>query len=213
MHLRPVIWALASISILAAQAPPTAHQRLAKELLAELVGLDTTGEHGDTTPAARALAKRLLDAGFPAEDVKLVGPETRHQNLVARFRGRGQGRPILILAHLDVVEAKRSDWTVEPFRLTEKEGWLYGRGTQDIKCEAAIQVATFLRLKREGFQPKRDLILALTAGEEGSTFYDGVQWLVTNRRDLIDAEFCLNGDGGGPVATRGVPRFRALQAS
>lgn len=191
---------------------------LAREILADLVNTDTTAEHGDTTPAVAALARRFLAAGFPAEDVQVLGPAAAHRNLVVRYRGRGQGRPggarpILFLDHLDVVEALRSDWTRDPFRLTEEDGWLYGRGTQDIKGEAALQVATFLHLKRAGFVPKRDLILALTTGEEGGTPYSGVAWLLKEHRALVDAEFCLNGDGGGPVAKAGVPRFRALQAS
>ncbi len=202
---------------LRAQAPepplPAAHLGLAREILAELVSTDTTGEHGDTTPAAEALARRLREAGFPAEDVRVLGPGPKHRNLVVRYRGRGKARPILLLDHLDVVEALRQDWTKEPFRLTEEEGWLYGRGTLDIKGEAAIQVATFIRLRREGYLPSRDLILALTAGEEGATGYDGVEWLLQQHRDLIDAEFCLNGDGGGVYAKGGRVQFRALQPS
>ncbi|HWI57228.1 MAG TPA: M20/M25/M40 family metallo-hydrolase [Bacillota bacterium] len=196
-------------SLPAQQAP----QALARELLKEMTETDTTGEHGDTTPLAEALARRFRQAGFPAEDVQVVGPEARHRNLIVRLRGSGQARPILIISHLDVVEARPEDWTVPPFKLTEKEGWLYGRGTQDIKGEAAIEAATLLQLKQEGFVPKRDLILALTTGEEGATFYNGIDWLLTHRRDLIDAEYCLNGDGGGPRSDKGRPVFRALQSS
>jgi len=192
-----------------APVPPA----LAREILADLVDTDTTAEHGDTTPAVEALARRFRAAGFPAADVQVLGPTGVHKNLVVRFRGEGKARPILFLDHLDVVEALRSDWTRDPFKLTEADGWLHGRGTQDIKGEAALQVATFLNLKRTGFIPKRDLILALTTGEEGGTPYNGVAWLLKAHRDLVDAEFCLNGDGGGPVAKAGVPRFRALQAS
>lgn len=199
--------------LLHAQARLVAEPRLAREILAELVGTDTTAEHGDTTPAAEALAKRFLAAGFPAADVQVLGPGPKHRNLVVRYRGRGKARPILFLDHLDVVEALRSDWTKEPFRLTEEDGWLYGRGTQDIKGEGALQAATFLALRRAGFVPARDLILALTTGEEGGLPYNGVQWLLKEHRELVDAEFCLNGDGGGPVARAGVPRFRALQTS
>jgi acetylornithine deacetylase/succinyl-diaminopimelate desuccinylase-like protein len=190
-----------------------APQTLARELLREMVETDTTGEHGDTTPLANALAARFRQAGYPAEDVKVLGPETRHRNFVARLRGSGHARPILVISHLDVVEAKPEDWSVPPFKLTKKDGWLYGRGTQDIKGEAAAEAAAFLQLKQEGIVPKRDLILALTTGEEGATFYNGINWLLNNHRDLIDAEYCLNGDGGGPESEKGHPVFRALQAS
>jgi acetylornithine deacetylase/succinyl-diaminopimelate desuccinylase-like protein len=188
-------------------------QELALTLLKEMVETDTTGEHGDTTPLCGALAKRFRAAGFPAEDVVVVGPEVRHRNLIVRLRGRGEGRPILVISHLDVVEARPEDWTVPPFKLTEKEGYLYGRGTQDIKEEAAAEAATFLQFKQEGFVPRRDLILALTTGEEGAVFYNGIEWLLKNQRDLIDAEYCLNGDGGGPESDKGRPTFRALQTS
>lgn len=190
-----------------------APQTLARELLREMIETDTTGEHGDTTPLANALADRFRKAGFPAEDVQVLGPETRHRNLVVRLRGSGRAQPILVISHLDVVEAKPEDWTVPPFKLTEKEGWLYGRGTQDIKGEGAAEAAAFLQLKQEGIVPKRDFILALTTGEEGGTFYNGMDWLLKNQRALIDAEYCLNGDGGGPESEQGRPVFRAFQAS
>jgi acetylornithine deacetylase/succinyl-diaminopimelate desuccinylase-like protein len=190
-----------------------APQTLARELLREMIETDTTGEHGDTTPLANALATRFRKAGFPAEDIQVLGPQTRHRNLVVRLRGSGRARLILVISHLDVVEAKPEDWTVPPFKLTEKDGWLYGRGTQDIKGEAAAEAASFLQLKQEGIVPKRDLILALTTGEEGATFYNGMDWLLKNRRELIDAEYCLNGDAGGPESEQGPPVFRAFQAS
>jgi acetylornithine deacetylase/succinyl-diaminopimelate desuccinylase-like protein len=205
----PVLAVLIGCPALAQEAPQT----LARELLREMIETDTTGEHGDTTPLANALAARFRQAGFPAEDVQVLGPETRHRNLVVRLRGSGHARPILVISHLDVVEAKPEDWTVPPFKLTEKDGWLYGRGTQDIKGEAAAEAASFLQLKQEGIVPKRDFILALTTGEEGATFYNGMDWLLTNHRELIDAEYCLNGDGGGPESEQGRPVFRAFQAS
>jgi acetylornithine deacetylase/succinyl-diaminopimelate desuccinylase-like protein len=195
---------------LAAAPPP---QTLARELLKQMIETDTTGEHGDTTPLAEALAERFRKAGFPAADVQVLGPEVRHRNLVVRLRGSGQGRPLLVISHLDVVEARPEDWSVPPFKLTETNGWLYGRGTQDIKGEAAAEAATFLLLKQEGFVPKRDLILALTTGEEGAVFYNGIEWLLQTHRELIDAEYCLNGDGGGPESVKGKPFFRALQTS
>lgn len=223
-----LVFALLAVRLLAGQAAPSdptphpapgpaadwqAPQALARDLLKEMVETDTTGEHGDTTPLAEALAERFRKAGFAAEDVQVLGPEQRHRNLVVRWRGAGQKRPILVISHLDVVEARPADWTVPPFKLTEKDGWLYGRGTQDIKGEAAAEATTFLQLKQEGFMPKRDLILALTTGEEGAVFYNGIDWLLRHHRDLIDAGYCLNGDGGGPESDAGRPIFRALQTS
>ena len=133
-----------------------APQTLARELLREMIETDTTGDHGDTTPLANALAARFRKAGFPTEEVQVLGPQIRHRNLVVRLRGSSRARPILVISHLDVVEAKPEDWTVPPFKLTEKDGWLYGRGTQDIKGEAAAEAASFLQLKQEGIVPKRD---------------------------------------------------------
>jgi acetylornithine deacetylase/succinyl-diaminopimelate desuccinylase-like protein len=210
LALRALCFALlGAASVQADEAP----QQLARELLKQMIETDTTGEHGDTTPLCEALANQFRAAGFPAKDVVVAGPQARHRNLVVRFRGRGEGRPILVISHLDVVEARPEDWTVPPFKLTEKSGYFYGRGTQDIKGEAAAQAAAFLQLKRQGFAPRGDLILALTTGEEGAVFYNGIDWLLKHRRDLIDADYCLNGDGGGPESDKGRPTFRAFQAS
>ncbi len=193
----------------------TPDQQLARDLLAELIAINTTHEHGNTTPAAEAMARRLLAAGFPAGDVVVLGPATGNHNLVARLRGTGGGarRPILLLAHLDVVEARREDWSLDPFTLTEQDGFLYGRGTLDIKDMAALFVATLIRLKREGVVPDRDIILALTAGEESGGDYNGVEWLLQNHRDLIDAVYCINGDSGDPLKRAGRPFARGVQAS
>ena len=195
----------------------TPDQSLARDLLAELVGINTTHEHGNTTPAAEAMAKRLIDAGFLVQDVSVIGPGPANRNLVARYRGAGEGggkrKPILLLAHLDVVQALPSDWTVDPFRLTEQGGYFYGRGTSDVKDMAALFVATFIRLKREGFVPDRDLILALTAGEESGGDYNGVQWLLANHKELIDAAYCINGDAGDPLERDGKPFARNVEAS
>src|SRR5690349_453627 len=141
-----------------AQAPSlTPDQQLAHDIFAELVGINTTHEHGNTTPAAEAVARRLLAAGFPTADVQVIGPRDQNKNLVARLRGTGKRKPILLLAHLDVVEALRSDWSLEPFVLTEKDGFFYGRGSSDIKDMAAIWIAALIRLKKEGFTPDRDI--------------------------------------------------------
>ena len=159
---------------------------------------------GSTTVAADAMAKRLLDAGFPASDVTVLGPNDRKGNLVARLRGSGARKPILIIGHLDVVEARREDWTTDPFHFVEKDGYFYGRGTQDMKVNDAILVTNFIRFRREGYRPDRDLILALTADEEGGKS-NGVAWLVKNHRDLVDAEFVLNADSGGVTTVKGKP--------
>src|SRR6266496_942248 len=125
----------------------------------------------------------------------------------------GSPKPILLLAHIDVVEAKREDWSLDPFTFTEKDGFFYGRGTMDIKDGAAILVATLARLKQEGYRPNRDLILALTTGEEGGSDYNGVQWLLENHRDLVDAAYVINMDAGDPVILNGKRLMRSVQAS
>lgn len=177
--------------------PPPEQQQLAREILEELIKINTTEANG-STPAAAALARRFRAAGFPDSDVQLVGPLPARQNLVVRFRGNGDAgaKAILFIAHLDVVEAKPEDWSVDPFTLTERDGYFYGRGTYDIKDEVADLTANFIRLKREGFVPARDLTLAFTDGEEGGDF-NGAEWLVANRRDLVDAEYVINTDAAG----------------
>src|SRR6266498_3130403 len=178
----------------------SANDQRARDIFEQLININTTGSSGSTTVAANAMAKRLTDAGFPAADVQVIGlAGSRNHNLVARFRGTGSQKPILLLAHIDVVEAKREDWSLDPFTFTEKDGFFYGRGTMDIKDGAAILVATLARLKQEGYRPNRDLILALTTGEEGGSDYNGVQWLLENHRDLVDAAYLINMDAGDPV--------------
>jgi acetylornithine deacetylase/succinyl-diaminopimelate desuccinylase-like protein len=171
---------------------------LARDVFQQLIETNTSHSIGSTTLAAEAMRKRLIDAGFPAEDVVVMGPDSRHGNLVARYCGAPDSakKPVLIIGHLDVVEAKREDWTTDPFQFVEKNGYFYGRGTQDMKESDAASIVTFLRLKREGFVPDRDIILALTAGEEGDEG-NGVDWLLKNHRKMIDAAFALNADAGG----------------
>src|SRR5262245_40950821 len=190
--MRSFLIALASVLVLAvgpaaAQSPEVVAFRA---IYQELVEINTTDSVGDTTKAAEAMAVRLKAAGFPAADVQVLSSAPRKGNLVARYRGNGGGKPLLLLAHIDVVEARREDWSFDPFTLIEKDGYFYGRGTIDDKAMAAIFVDTFIRLKREGFVPGRDLILALTTDEElGSTSKNnGVRWLLANRRSLIEAE-------------------------
>jgi acetylornithine deacetylase/succinyl-diaminopimelate desuccinylase-like protein len=194
---------------LAAQAP---QQREAREILQQLIAINTTDASGDNTRAAEAMAARFREAGFPAADVRVLGPRERKGNLVARLRGTGAARPVLFIGHLDVVEALRSDWSMEPFQLIEKDGWLYGRGTADMKGDDSVLVSTFLRLKREGFRPSRDMILALTSDEEGGTA-NGVEWLLKEHRDLVDAEFCVNPDSGGGHLKNGKRIYLGVQAA
>jgi acetylornithine deacetylase/succinyl-diaminopimelate desuccinylase-like protein len=172
---------------------------LALEIFKQLIEINTTDTpSGNVTTATAAMQKRFLDAGFPPEDVHLLGPDPRKQNLVVRLRAAGQPdkKPVLFLCHMDVVEALRSDWHTDPFQFVEKDGYYYGRGTQDMKQSDAALVATFLRLHREGYKSRRDLILALTADEEGGKF-NGARWLVNEHRDLVDAAYVINPDAGG----------------
>jgi acetylornithine deacetylase/succinyl-diaminopimelate desuccinylase-like protein len=194
------------LSSLGATPLDDATHQLAHDIFQQLIEINTTDSVGSTTVAAEAMAKRLLDAGFAPADVKVLGPNNRKGNLVARYHGTGSSglKPILIIGHLDVVEARREDWTTDPFQFVEKDGYYYGRGTQDMKVSDAILVTTFIRLKREGYQPDRDIILALTADEEGGTS-NGVDWLLKNHRDLVDAAFALNPDAGGVTTVKGKP--------
>jgi acetylornithine deacetylase/succinyl-diaminopimelate desuccinylase-like protein len=189
---------------LCAAPPDDKTQQLARDIFQQLIEINTTDSVGSTTVAAEAMAKRLRDAGFPAEDVKVLGPNNRKGNMVARFRGTGTRKPILIIGHLDVVEARRADWTTDPFQFVEKDGYFYGRGTQDMKGSDAVLVTGFIRLRRENYHPDRDIILALTADEEGGKS-NGVEWLLKNHRDLIDAAFVLNADAGGVTTVKGKP--------
>jgi acetylornithine deacetylase/succinyl-diaminopimelate desuccinylase-like protein len=191
--------------------PPRAHRALARDILRELVEINTTRDSG-ATRAAAAVAGRLTAAGFPAGDVLLMGPKPHKQNLVVRLRGRGQGKPILFLAHLDVVEARREDWSLDPFRLTERDGYFYGRGTTDIKDEAADLVANLIRLKQEGYLPERDILVALTDDEEGGDD-NGVEWLIEQRPDLLQVAYVINLDAGGGQMEKGRRRRNPVQTS
>src|SRR5215213_9509541 len=177
--------------------PPERERQLARAIYKEMIEIKTGYTTGATTPLAEAVARRLKEAGFPAADVFVGGASPTKANLVVRYRGTGRQRPILLLAHTDVVEAKREDWTIDPFTFVEKDGYFYGRGTGDDKAQAAIWIANLIRYKREGFKPDRDIIVALTADEEGGGPYNGVQWLLRNKRELIEAELCLNEGGWG----------------
>jgi acetylornithine deacetylase/succinyl-diaminopimelate desuccinylase-like protein len=190
-----------------AQAPTQLDEparKLAHDIFQQLIEINTTDSVGNVTTAAKAMQQRLLDAGFPKEDMFLGGPNDRKENLVVRYHGTGAKKPILFIGHLDVVEARRSDWTTDPFQFVEKDGFYYGRGTQDMKESDAILVTTLIRFRQQGYKPDRDLIVALTADEEGGKS-NGVDWLVKNHRDLIDAEYVLNPDGGGVDLDHGKP--------
>src|SRR5205809_1349139 len=189
-----------------------AERRLARDIFRELIEINTTDSLGNTPRAARVMAQRLLAAGFPAPDVRvLIGPDAKHGNLVARYPGTSGGRPIIGFAHLDVVPARRADWSVDPFTFLEKDGYFYGRGTTDDKVGDAIMVADFIRLRRARFKPQRDLIMVLTGDEE--TAGSCIAWLVNKHRDLIDAEFALNTDAGGGVLRDGRRVMFSVQAS
>ena len=192
--------------------PLCAQPELAREIFKQLIEINTTDSVGDNSRAANAMADRFRTAGFPDRDIQVLAPAPRKGNLIVRWRGTGTARPILFLGHLDVVEALRSDWSFDPFQFREQEGFFYGRGTQDMKADDATLVAAFLRLKREGFQPARDIVLALTADEEGGDS-NGVIWLLKNHRGLIDAEYCINLDGGGGALRNGNRLYMAVQAA
>jgi len=184
-----------------AQVDPATRQ-LSHDIFKELIEINTTDSVGNVTTAAEAMAKRFRDAGFPAEDIQILGPNDRKKNMVVRLHGTGKHKPVLLIGHLDVVEAHREDWTTDPFQFIEKDGFYYGRGTQDMKDGDAILVTTLIRMKKEGYHPDRDIILALTADEEGGAS-NGVDWLLKNHRDLVEAEFVLNPDGGGIITANG----------
>ena len=191
----------------------TAEQQLAFDIYKELVEINTVTATGDTGRAADAMAARLRTAGFSGDDVQVFKPAPRKGNLVARLRGTGARKPILLLAHLDVVEALPTDWSFDPFKLTEKDGYYYGRGTGDDKFMAAAFVTNLIRYKQEGYRPDRDIIVALETDEEiGDGNALGIRWLIKNHRDLIDAEFALN-EGGSVGLKNGKPIRNGIQTS
>jgi len=184
--------------------PPAADRALARDILKELVEINTTHAHGSTA-AAETIRNRLLGAGYPAADVVLIAPPEHPTkgNVVVRLRGTGREQPVLFIGHLDVVEAKAEDWTYDPFKLTEKDGWFYGRGTIDMKDGDAAMLESLIRMRREGFRPARDLIVAFTADEEAGGDANGPAFLLKSHRDLIDAALVINLDGGGGAYRNG----------
>jgi acetylornithine deacetylase/succinyl-diaminopimelate desuccinylase-like protein len=212
-HAAANIMVALAVATITARIDTTAdNEARARDIFKQLIEINTTDTpSGNVTRAAEAVAARLKSAGFAAADIQVIGPEPRKHNLVARVRGNGARRPLLLLAHLDVVEARRQDWSVDPFVFLEKDGYFYGRGTSDDKAMASALVANLIRLRQESFRPNRDIILALTADEEGGSF-NGVEWLLKNHRDLIDAELALN-EGGSGQMRHGRYLVNELQAS
>ena len=189
-----------------------ATRQLSHDIFKELIEINTTDSVGSVSAAAEAMAKRFRDAGFPESELRVLGPNDRKKNMVVRLRGTGRHKPVLLIGHLDVVEARREDWTTDPFQFVEKDGFFYGRGTQDMKSGDAIMVTTLIRMKKEGYVPDRDIILALTADEEGGKS-NGVDWLLNKHRELIEAEFVLNHDGGGITTEQGKPVMMEVDAT
>jgi acetylornithine deacetylase/succinyl-diaminopimelate desuccinylase-like protein len=194
--------------------PPEEDRQLARAIFQELVETNTTHEHG-STGAAQAIRGHLLRAGFPEADVIFVAPKEHPAkgNVVVRYRGRARTPPVLFLGHLDVVEARPEDWSVDPFKLTEKDGWLYGRGTIDMKDGDAALLETLIRLRRERFVPERDVIVAFTADEEAGGDANGPAFLLKEHRDLIDAGLVINLDGGGGAYVNGARSYFEIGTS
>jgi acetylornithine deacetylase/succinyl-diaminopimelate desuccinylase-like protein len=195
-------------------ATPPDYRPLAHEMLQELIEIKSSDSGVGSTPAAEAIARRMRAAGFPEADIQVIGPSERKKNVVVRLHGRGQAKPILIFGHLDVVEAEKGDWSpdLDPFKLTERDGYFYGRGTQDMKGAATIAAVNFIRWKQQGWVPSRDLILALTGDEELYGDEDGIDWLLKHHRKFIDAEYSLNSDAGDFLTRNGKPYTVALSA-
>ncbi|MGC1485592.1 MAG: M20/M25/M40 family metallo-hydrolase [Candidatus Acidiferrum sp.] len=191
---------------------PEAEKQLAHDIYKQFIEIQSGFTTGATTPIVEAAVARLKAAGFTDSDIFVGGAIPKKANLVVRYRGTGAHKPILLLAHIDVVEAKREDWSTDPFQLIEKDGFFYGRGTGDDKAQAAVWIANLIQYKKEGFRPDRDIIVALTADEEGGGPYNGVDWLIKNHRELIDADFALN-EGGWGEESKGKKISNDLQVS
>ena len=213
--MRVFVAPLLSLALPAALAAQSLapHQQLAHDIYKELIEINTADSVGNTTTAANAVAKRLLDAGFVQSDIFQGGPRPDKGNLVVRYHGSGARKPLLLLAHLDVVQALKSDWSpdLDPYKFIERDGYYYGRGTSDDKAMGSIFIANLIRYKKEGYTPDRDIILALTADEEGGGS-NGVRWLIANHRDLIDAAYVLN-EGGGGALRDGKPFINSVGAA
>ncbi|HXE36723.1 MAG TPA: M20/M25/M40 family metallo-hydrolase [Verrucomicrobiae bacterium] len=191
---------------------PDSEKQLAHDIYKEFIEIQSGFTTGATTPVVEAAVARLKAAGFPDSDIFTGGAIPKKANLVVRYRGTGAQKPILLLAHIDVVEAKREDWSTDPFQFIERDGFYYGRGTGDDKAQAAVWIANLIQYKKEGFKPDRDIIVALTADEEGGGPYNGVDWLLKNHRELIESELALN-EGGWGEESKGKKISNDLQVS
>jgi acetylornithine deacetylase/succinyl-diaminopimelate desuccinylase-like protein len=193
----------------------TPHQQLTRDIYEQLIEINSAVTTGNITTASLAMAQRFREAGIPESDIFVGGPRPEKHNVVARVRGRAGStrKPILLLAHLDVVEALKADWSdnLDPYVFTERDGYYYGRGTADDKAMAAIFVANVFRMKQDGYVPDRDIIIALTADEEGGTA-NGVEWLLVNHPALMDAALVIN-EGGGGVHNQGKYFLQSVQAT
>lgn len=188
---------LTASSTLAQTAPLPPDQQAFRDIFRELIETRSSLSGGECTLAAERMGARLLRAGFPASDVRVLIPDSHPKEgaLAAVLHGTDPSAPaLLLLAHIDVVEARREDWTRDPFVMVEEDGYFYGRGTQDDKAQAAIWVDTLIRLREQGFQPRRDIKIALTCGEETSDAFNTVSWLLTHHRDALEAGLALNED-------------------
>ncbi len=213
LAVRILIFALALCGPVDLRAEEPGPRQLAENLLRELVEYRSSAAFpAETAKAVEAMAARLIDAGFPADDVRVVHPEPQLSGLVARYRGTSKRRPLLLLAHIDIVPAEPEAWAFDPFTFAERDGYYYGRGSSDNKAGVATLVANFIRLKHEGFVPDRDLIIALTGDEE--TEGKVISWLMREGRQRIDAELALNTDaGGGIYDATGQPQMFVVQTS
>jgi acetylornithine deacetylase/succinyl-diaminopimelate desuccinylase-like protein len=214
--LQPLIGLLWTLPFLGAQAQaPRPGEAAFRELYKELIEINTTLSAGSCTAAAEAMGARLKAAGLPAGDVRVLVPPDRPKdgNLVATLRGRDpQASSILLLAHLDVVEAKREDWVRDPFKLVEEDGWFYARGASDDKAMAAVFTDSLIRYQKEGFKPRRDIKLAMTCGEETPDTFNGVEWLLKNHPETLRAAFAVNEGAGGELDDAGKPVTLQVQA-
>lgn len=195
-------------------AETTDWHKFGRDVLKQLIEINS--EHGNgSTVATHAIADRLVQAGFSKDDFKLLAPADHpiKGNIVVRLKGTGKLKPVLYIGHLDVVEAAKADWSTDPYKLTEKDGWLYGRGTIDMKGQDASTLTALIRLKKEGYVPDRDIIVAFTADEEAGGDANGVDWLMKNHRDLMDAEFVINPDSGDAASDHGKPVFLGVQTA
>jgi acetylornithine deacetylase/succinyl-diaminopimelate desuccinylase-like protein len=213
MVLTAGLFAFAASSALAGGTSTDWH-KFGRDVLKQLIEINSEHSNGSTV-ATHAIADRLVQAGFSKDDFTLLAPADHPTkgNIVVRLKGTGKLKPVLYIGHLDVVEAAREDWTYDPYKLTEKDGWLYGRGTIDMKGQDAATLTALIRLKKEGYVPDRDIIVAFTADEEAGGDANGVDWLVKNHRDLVDAAFVINPDSGDAASQHGKPLFLGVQTA